>query len=355
MQELPAGGGMLAVRAPASAVHTVLGPALGAGPGEVVDLAADNGPRACVLAGTATALERVRAELDRAGITAGTLRVSHAFHSALMLPARDALRAVTEELAPRPLELPLASTVTGELHPAGTVLGAGHWLDQLTGTVRFAGAAGHLADTTHTVELGPRPVLTALLREAGAGRPAATGLACCTGPASAGAELAEVLARAYSDGADPDWTGWFAPAEQVLRPLPGHVFDAGGRFWFTGAERAGGSTPDPLVRAADAAPAAGTGGRAAAGTTGSGIEDAVLAAIRTVSGHDPATVAGDALLGSDLGYDSVMAMRLADELEPHLADGLSVAALTPDVTTVADLIHHVRTAAGASPRGGAPS
>ncbi|BBG01414.1 MULTISPECIES: type I polyketide synthase [Pseudonocardia] len=359
MQALPGGGGMLAVRAPIDTVRTVLGPALGAREGETLDVAADNGPRACVLAGSAAALQRARAELDRAGTEATELRVSHAFHSGLMAPAADVLRAVAEELPARPLQLPLASTVTGELHPAGSVLGPEHWLAQLTGTVRFAEAAAHLDAATHSVELGPRPVLTALLREAGTA-PELTVLACCTGPSSDGAEIAEITARLYTDGADPDWDGVFAPSERVRRPLPGHVFDTGSRFWFTPARQGAGSAPAPVVEIAADGPGVVSPGAVAHPLTGDGdggagdlLVSTVLAAIRTVSGHDPGTVPGDALLGRDLGYDSVMAMRLADELEPHVTAGLPIAALAPDSTTVEDLIDHVRTAAGALPREGA--
>ncbi|GAA4982786.1 beta-ketoacyl synthase N-terminal-like domain-containing protein [Pseudonocardia tropica] len=349
MSALPTGGGMLTVRAGVDRVRAALGDTLGARDDEVVDLAADNGPQACVLSGTVTALDRIREQLRATALDSTVLTVSHAFHSALMAPAIEAVRAVADTLAVRPLQIPLASTVTGTVLPAGAVPGTEHWVGQLTGPVRFAEAAAGLGDPTHTVELGPRPVLTALVRGTGAAA-GATALSCGPGPSATGAELAEVVARLHTDGLDVDWTGWFEPVDRVPRPLPGHVFDPTARFWFS---RDAGATAVTATTSAGTATAPATD--TAAPVPRGDLAAAVLAAIGSVSGHDPATVGGDAVLGRDLGYDSVMAMRLADELEPHVAAGLDPAALAPDLTTVADLIDHVRSAAGARTRGGVPT
>ncbi|WP_261720571.1 type I polyketide synthase [Streptomyces sp. FZ201] len=75
MQALPPGGAMLAVQS--GAVEEYL---------DGVDVAAVNGPSSMVLSGPETAIEAVRERLTAAGIKSRRLKVSHAFHSALMEP-----------------------------------------------------------------------------------------------------------------------------------------------------------------------------------------------------------------------------------------------------------------------------
>ena len=81
MQQLPAGGGMLAVRATAGDVS-----------GFPLDLAAVNGPSEVVLSGATEAIEDAARTLEQAGITVRRLNVSHAFHSRLMEPDDDRVR-----------------------------------------------------------------------------------------------------------------------------------------------------------------------------------------------------------------------------------------------------------------------
>jgi acyl transferase domain-containing protein len=344
MQQLPPGGVMLSVRAAESKIRDVLGADLGAAAGEVLDVAAHNGPQATVLSGDADAVARAAAALADARVATARLPVSHAFHSRLVAPAVAPLASLAAGLPPRPLTIPLASTVRGTLLPAGSVLEAGHWSEQVSGPVRFAEAALHLAAVapTHVVEVGPRPVLLALLREGGYG--SHRGLVCCSGPAATGSELAGVLAALHADGCDLRWERWYEAAQQRLRRVPGHVFDTDTRSWIERPSAAA-TTPVAPAPVAFTAPAARMPAELPPTATGGGVlAGAVLAAISTVSGHAVEALAPHAQLDADLGFDSVMAMRLADELSPHLGgpDRLDAEAfLLPHLTTVGGLITHL--------------
>jgi acyl transferase domain-containing protein len=337
MQALPAGGSMLAVRAGEEELAAVLGPGLGAAPGEVLDVAAVNGPRATTLSGDTAALDRAAAALGAAGVRTTALRVSHAFHSALMRPAAEGLAEVAARVTHRPAAVPVASTVRDDPDP---VFDAGYWAEQLCAPVRFAAAAARIAalGPTHVVEAGPRPVLLGLLRDQLGPH---TALACGPGPGEDGSELAAVVAALHRDGFDPDWSRWFAPAHQELRPVPGHVFDTSRRYWFTpgatpAAPAAASAPATGPAPAAVPAPAAQPVVAVPAGT----VADVVREALTSVGGQDASRLHAEARLDDDLGFDSIMVMRLADLLEPRFGR-LDLEALLPHLTTVGALVTHL--------------
>ncbi|MFC3386987.1 acyltransferase domain-containing protein, partial [Couchioplanes caeruleus subsp. azureus] len=103
MQELPAGGAMVAVEASEGDVRAALV--------DGVDIAAVNGPDAVVLSGAAAAVEAVAAGFRRSK----RLTVSHAFHSALMDPMLEAFRQVVDGLTLHRPQIPLVSNVTGRI------------------------------------------------------------------------------------------------------------------------------------------------------------------------------------------------------------------------------------------------
>jgi acyl carrier protein len=74
-----------------------------------------------------------------------------------------------------------------------------------------------------------------------------------------------------------------------------------------------------------------------------GDEDAVLAMIADVGGYSVADLARSSLLADDLGYDSLLQLRLIDRLRteyPRLAD-ITVAEVLPNINSVGDLVDFV--------------
>ncbi|MEU6644635.1 beta-ketoacyl synthase N-terminal-like domain-containing protein [Saccharomonospora sp. NPDC046836] len=331
MQALPGGGAMAAARLSAAELTGLLGPDLGARDGEVLDVAASNGPRSVTVSGSEAAVERAAAAIRAAGTAVTRLAVSHAFHSGLMRPMVGQFAAVAEKVPAGTPRFPLLSTVRHGDSGAETLttVDGSYWTEQICAPVRFADAADALAALapTHVVEVGPRPVLLGLLR--GILGPH-TALACSPGPRADGGELAAVVAALWRDGADVALDRWYTPAARVRRRLPGYVFDIRTEFWFDP-----GAAPAARVHTtADTGYEATTVSEPAA----SGVADLVRAAIRVVSGHDDAALHPQAEL-ADLGFDSIMAMRFVDELEPRIGP-LDLEALLPHLTTVGSLITH---------------
>ena len=237
MSALPAGGAMLAVGAAEAEVAELLA-AVGAGAG----LAAVNGPAAVVVSGTAEAVERVRARCAERGWRCSRLRVSHAFHSALMEPILEKFANAVEGLRLRPPVIALASTVTGALVAPRQLCEPDYWVGQLRRTVRFADAVGALraAGATDFVELGPEAALTPMATECLAAEEADGTVAVIpTRRRGTGAVtgLLEALGRAFVRGAPVDWAALTAgpgadPAQLADRrvELPTYAFDRR-RFW----------------------------------------------------------------------------------------------------------------------------
>ncbi|NEB41123.1 type I polyketide synthase [Streptomyces sp. SID14515] len=161
MQELPSGGAMLAAQAGEAEVAELLD-----AHGHELSLASVNGPRAVVLSGTAAAVAAAEAILSGQGKRTKRLRVSHAFHSALMEPMLADFTETLTGLSFAPPRIPIVSNLTGLLaddHMATP----DYWVEHVRRTVRFADGVATLAQrgVTTYLEVGPDGTLTALAEE----------------------------------------------------------------------------------------------------------------------------------------------------------------------------------------------
>ncbi|NUT97558.1 MAG: SDR family NAD(P)-dependent oxidoreductase, partial [Saccharothrix sp.] len=148
MQELPAGGAMVALVASEDEVRPLLS--------DRVAIAAVNGPRAVVISGDEDAVSAVAAAFDRAT----RLKVSHAFHSPLMDPMLDGFRDVVAGLSMREARIPVVSTLTGGV----SVFSPEHWVRHAREAVRFHDAVTTLEGlgARTFLEVGPSAALSAL-------------------------------------------------------------------------------------------------------------------------------------------------------------------------------------------------
>ncbi|MDP1848690.1 MAG: aminotransferase class I/II-fold pyridoxal phosphate-dependent enzyme [Solirubrobacteraceae bacterium] len=379
MQELPAGGGMLAVGTGEAEVADLIAgePALG--------LAAVNGPREVVISGDASALERVRGELSERGVAHKRLAVSHAFHSPSMAPAAAAFGEVASRLAYGAPEIPIYSTVRGRLLAFDEPMDGAYWVEQITSPVRFADAAGEAlqADPTHLLEIGPRQILAPIVARIAPGSDIPA-LLPCPGPAATGDELDEVVAALYRDGLDPAWDALSEPGQRVPRRLSGYAFSTDRRFWMQ-------QTPPGQGGAAPAAPAASSpvttsredptmdglialfreqnavlaalanngarpatsaaAGRpdrpAAPGAAGATqIAATVRAQAALVSGFPQDTLRDTHSLTGDLGFDSIMVTDLAGRITQALPGVTFDPGAFTWEATIGDLIAHLTGRAG---------
>ncbi|MGW7687659.1 type I polyketide synthase [Streptomyces asiaticus] len=225
MQELPAGGAMIAVQASEDEVAPLLT--------ERVSIAALNGPSSVVIAGDEDAALEIASGFEAEGRKTKRLTVSHAFHSPRMDGMLDAFRRVAQGLSYEAPKIPIVSNLTGGVVSADEITTPDFWVRHVREAVRFLDGVRTLEakGVTTFVELGPDGVLTAMAQE------------CVTGSASDAAfisalrkdrpeaeALTTAVARAHVRGVAVDWAGYFAGRDAHHVDLPTYAFQHE-RFW----------------------------------------------------------------------------------------------------------------------------
>ncbi|MFD9196059.1 type I polyketide synthase, partial [Streptomyces phaeochromogenes] len=225
MEALPVGGVMVALEVSEAEVLPHLTPG--------VSVAAVNGPSSVVLSGRESEVLAVAGDFAGRGCRTRRLRVSHAFHSALMEPMLAQFRAVAEQLTYTDPELSFVSTVTGGPVSAGEVASADYWVRHVREAVRFADGVAHLREqgVTRFVEIGPDGVLTAMAQECVQGPDEGTAfIPVLRADRSEVPTVLTALARMYVSGHVPDWEAVFAGSGARRVTLPTYAFQQR-RYW----------------------------------------------------------------------------------------------------------------------------
>ncbi|WNG18885.1 SDR family NAD(P)-dependent oxidoreductase [Cystobacter fuscus] len=125
-----------------------------------LSVAASNSPRSTVLSGDPHALDQVLKKLEAQEVFCRRVKVDVASHSPQMEPLREDLLRALEGLSPRRGEVPLYSTVTGQVMD-GSDLEPAYWVRNLREPVLLSPVVERLATSGHTlfVEVSPHPVL----------------------------------------------------------------------------------------------------------------------------------------------------------------------------------------------------
>ncbi|WP_239004023.1 type I polyketide synthase [Nocardia panacis] len=229
MQELPPGGAMVSVRAPEKTVADLL-----AGR-EQVSIAAVNTPDEVVVSGAAAAVDAVVAELTAAGVRSRPLTVSHAFHSPLMEPVAQPLRAAAKQVRFSRGRLAVVSELTGELAEPELLADPDYWVRHALSPVRFADAvrAAYGAGGRVFLEIGPKPVLVGLGQQClTQDELADTVWVPSLRPQRDTEEMAAAVAALHVNGVDMAWEG--IEGGRRVR-IPGYPFQRE-RHWFAPPE-----------------------------------------------------------------------------------------------------------------------
>ncbi len=107
-------GRMAAVFAPLEEIERILKTVTG-----YVVIANINSEHQSVIGGASAAVEQAMVALQTAGYDVSPLPVSHAFHTSIVAPASEPLRAVLERLHLQSPRLPIVANINGEFYPTG--------------------------------------------------------------------------------------------------------------------------------------------------------------------------------------------------------------------------------------------
>ena len=331
MGALPPGGAMAAIDFGVEEAEALVADEPGCA------IAAVNGPRSVAISGTADAVARAHAAVRAQGGRAVNLTVSHAFHSPLMEPMVAEFRRELSGLTPGPAEFRLFSTVLGR-EVEGHEMDTDYWASQICSPVRFfdaVRAAMSAASADYVAEAGPRSTLLGLARQCRL-PPQTRSLALCAGPDSNGTELLGVAATLLRDGYSPDLSPLYGRPAGPLQRIPPYVFDTSSRFWFDGEV----TVVSPTAKPAAVTPVA---ERQQPAQVLTASEGAILAVIADVGGYSVGELARSSRLSDDLGYDSLLQLRLFDRLRadyPELGH-IAIAEVLPNIHSVGDLVDFV--------------
>lgn len=126
-----------------------------------------NTPTQTVIAGTISGLEAATKRLQAAGAKRVVpLNVSAAFHTPLMAPAAERLRAALDRIEWRAPRIPVMANLTGRPHAGGERIPQVMEM-QLRSPVRWAACVGMLVELgcDTFIEVGPKRALTGMMRE----------------------------------------------------------------------------------------------------------------------------------------------------------------------------------------------
>ncbi|VFQ46273.1 non-ribosomal peptide synthetase/type I polyketide synthase [Desulfoluna butyratoxydans] len=151
-------GSMIAVSAGASDVAPLLP--------EDLSMAAVNGPGLCVVSGKTAAVSAFRETLEQRGLASSLLHTSHAYHSSMMVPARERFFSVVSQKTCRPPSMPVMSNVSGTLLTEAQATDPAYWAEHITSAVQFSPAVSELTETKDRVflEVGPGTTLCRLVK-----------------------------------------------------------------------------------------------------------------------------------------------------------------------------------------------
>jgi amino acid adenylation domain-containing protein len=323
-------GVMLSVRASEQEIM----PYLGAG----LDLAAVNGAKAVVLAGSHEAAEEIIVKIEADGYITSRLHTSHAFHSHMMDPALAPFKAALDAMALHAPQVPILSTVTGDWLTDSEAKDPAYWANHMRKPVRFYDAVQKLwSDGQHMfLETGPGRTLSTLAAQNPERSRAQPAIASLPDPKAENADsyvaMLEGFGQLWAHGYGIDWRKLDEgrPEARRLFNLPTYPFQRT-RHWVEPTEIAFRTEPNTIDATPEIEPFA---------IAQTDAPTAVRAMLFELSGVDPSDMDGTASF-FDLGFDSLMLTQATREISDRFGVSITLRELINGYPTIDALSEHI--------------
>lgn len=220
MQTLASEGTMLAARCDIDTATVLC-----RGMTEEVAIAAVNGPQHMTVAGSQAAIAQFQERCRAQHIATAVLPVDRAFHSPSMDRVLDAFHQVAGAVTYQPPTIPIIGNLTGKIV---TAYSADYWARHLRHTVRFHECvqSAQSAGAAMMVEVGPHPVLTAILQSSGLqARPSFQVISTLSQQSQEWDSLHATFAALYQQGVLISWPEVFRGEQFARVSLPKVRFD----------------------------------------------------------------------------------------------------------------------------------
>ncbi|OCQ19651.1 non-ribosomal peptide synthetase [Pseudoalteromonas luteoviolacea] len=327
MQQLPANGKMVAARCTNKQAQALVNPYR-----DEAAISAYHGEAGVVFSGSDDAIAKISQSLEQRDIPFKALNTARAFHSPLMEPVLPAFAQVAQNTAFSAPKYTFISSQTGEAESAALTKPS-YWIEQIVQPVKFDGCIEALGKLAHFIalEVGPKPVLSALIQE-NLPRTDAEYLSVFNAIGNDCERLAADVACICDLGCELRWSKIYPALQNVQLPkvpLPPYPFEPT-RHWITSPDMAQ-PVSAPVVLAPEQAD---NGQRSAA------IREFILNTLATELAM-PASQIDTSLPLLEMGVDSLMIMRAVRTYEKQFSLEFSVRQFYEELSCVDLLVEHV--------------
>ncbi|MEV4318112.1 beta-ketoacyl synthase N-terminal-like domain-containing protein [Actinocrispum sp. NPDC049592] len=298
-----------------------------------VTIAAVNAPQQCVISGGRDSIAAITAGLTAQDMAFTVLPVSQAFHSPLMTEVAEDLRAAIDGIRFTEPAITLVSTVSGQIARKSD-FSIDYWVRHIIEPVNFVAAMRALDRRgKHLfIEIGPSSTLTPLGKRC-VPQGKHVWLASVRPSDQGGDAVLDALAKAYAAGQPISWPAFHRGQHRRRVELPTYAFDRGSYRLPVGTSRGGPAAGVSQAAEAVTDPVDGNGAVEMAvlptpeGERRTAITTLVREKVAAVLEFDDLAAVGADTDFTDLGMDSLLAVRLRKEL----CASLSISFATPEI------------------------
>jgi acyl transferase domain-containing protein/acyl carrier protein len=214
-------------------------------------IAAVNGPKVSVAAGTPGAVDKLEQELTRDGMRTVRLSSQHAFHTPMMAEAAQRFAEIVSKTVRREPSVPWLSNVTGTWITSADAVSPEYWAQQILRCARLSDSVLQIRRERQVfLEVGPGETLLGLVRQQ---------ISTTVGAGSIGSRhrvnddhhsFLEAVGRLWQTGVEIDWKALHKGEHPRRVALPTYPFERE-KFWVSAPQNA--STQTARGREADGA------------------------------------------------------------------------------------------------------